>query len=60
MFVVEHDKKIVGVGGVNIDPYTSDINIGRIRHVYVLPAYRQKGVGKELLRVFNRGSSEAI
>ena len=40
----------VGVGGLNVDPYIDDPNIGRIRHVYISQKYRQKGLVTLLLR----------
>ena len=39
----------VGVGGLNIDPYTAATGVGRVRHVYVLAAHRRVGVGEQLL-----------
>jgi ribosomal protein S18 acetylase RimI-like enzyme len=46
-----HQKLLVGFGGVNIDPYISAAGVGRIRHLYVLPAYRRKGIVRQLLEV---------
>ena len=40
---------IVAVGGLNVDPYTSDHSIGRVRHVYVSRSARRRGVGKLLV-----------
>ena len=39
---------MAGIGGRNIDPYTGDAAVARVRHVYVLPAFRRLGVGKAL------------
>lgn len=50
LFVALIDNRVVGVGGLNIDPYRDDKNVGRVRHVYVLKSSRRLGVGKELLR----------
>lgn len=44
-----YEDKLVGVCGRNIDPYTNDTRIGRIRHLYVLPTYRKHGVGRSLV-----------
>ena len=41
--------QLVGVGGVNRDPYAHDARIGRLRHLYVLPEQRQRGVGRQLV-----------
>ena len=43
------DGHLVGVGGVQSDPYLKRADVGRIRHVYVLHAYRRRRVGKRLL-----------
>ena len=40
----------IGIGGLNIDPYSADRRIGRVRHLYVSKAHRKKGVGKMILR----------
>src|SRR5690349_19502347 len=42
-------QRLVGVGGVQRDPYLKRDDVGRIRHLYVLAAYRRQGVGKRLL-----------
>lgn len=41
---------LVGIGGLNLDPYLSDPSVGRVRHVYVLEAYRNKGFAKLLVQ----------
>ena len=40
---------LVGIGGLNIDPYSGDAARGRVRHLYVLKEFRRKGVGRLLL-----------
>ena len=42
-------RRLVGVGGLNIDPYLDDPGVGRIRHVYVSPDVRSGGVGRVLV-----------
>ncbi|MFZ0012996.1 MAG: GNAT family N-acetyltransferase [Acidimicrobiia bacterium] len=42
-------SRLVGVGGLNRDPYLDDPSVGRIRHVYIEPGYRGRGVGRELV-----------
>ena len=39
------EEALCGVGGLNVDPYVDDPTLGRIRHVYVHPAWRRQGVG---------------
>ena len=43
------DSKIIGICGINRDPYTRDYKHGRIRRFYILPKYRNKGIGKTML-----------
>lgn len=42
-------ERLTAVGGVCPDPYLNQADIGRIRHVYVLPDYRRTGVGRLLM-----------
>jgi len=41
--------RLVGIGGLNADPYSPRTDLGRIRHVYVLEAWRHNGVGRALI-----------
>jgi GNAT superfamily N-acetyltransferase len=41
---------LIGVGGLNRDPYAKGKAAGRIRHLYVRRAARGQGVGSALLR----------
>ncbi|VEB96301.1 Acetyltransferase (GNAT) family [Cedecea lapagei] len=43
-------EALVGVGGLNLDPFSGDDRAGRIRHLYVSPMWRGRGVGKLLLQ----------
>ena len=49
--------KIVGCCGINIDPYTTNSQVGRIRHLYVLPSYRRMGIARSLVQKCLTGSS---
>lgn len=40
---------IIGIGGLNRDPYFNDPKIGRLRHLYIESAWRQHGVGRLLV-----------
>jgi GNAT superfamily N-acetyltransferase len=40
---------LVAVGGLNRDPFLDDARIGRIRRVYVRPAWRNQKVGTTLV-----------
>jgi len=43
------DGRLVTVGGLNIDPYLTRTDVGRIRHVYVLDRWRRTGIGQALM-----------
>ena len=49
LFVALAGNEIVGVCGLNCDPYTCDARVGRIRRLYVARAHRRRGVGRALL-----------
>ncbi len=40
---------LVAVGGLNCDPFAGRPDLGRIRRVYVRPAWRDKGIGTALV-----------
>lgn len=43
------NDQLIAVGGIHPDPYLQITTVGRVRHVYVLPEYRRRGIGKELM-----------
>ncbi|SFS56772.1 GNAT family N-acetyltransferase [Paenibacillus sp. 453mf] len=51
LFVAIIEKEVIGVCGLNIDPYLKFNDVGRVRHLYVSPIHRSKGVGSKLLRI---------
>jgi GNAT superfamily N-acetyltransferase len=51
------DGRLAGVCGRNIDPYSVDSRIGRVRHLYVGREYRRHGIGGMLIRHI---SSDAV
>ena len=50
--------QLVGVGGLNRDPYVEDPAVGRIRHVYVLNEERRRAVGRGLIACLIKGADE--
>jgi GNAT superfamily N-acetyltransferase len=50
LFGVYFDQQLVAIGGLNRDPYLSQPDIGRVRHLYVLSAWRKQGIGKQLVQ----------
>ena len=49
LFLAVADGRVVGVCGLNRDPYAHDARTGRVRRLYVLPAHRCSGAGQALL-----------
>ncbi len=49
LFVARIAGQMVGVCGLNVDPYTAKLNVGRVRHLYVRLMYRRLGVGQHLV-----------
>ena len=43
-------EQLVGIGGLNRDPYAQAENVGRVRHLYVARSARRLGVGTLLVR----------
>lgn len=40
---------VIGIGGLNRDPYFNDPHVGRLRHLYVASGWRRHGVGRLLV-----------
>lgn len=49
LFVAVKDGQIAGVCGLNQDPFSISLNVGRVRRMYVSPAVRRSGVGRMLV-----------
>ena len=41
--------ELIGIGGLNCDPYLQKSGVGRVRHLYVLAEWRRRQVGKQLM-----------
>jgi GNAT superfamily N-acetyltransferase len=48
-FFLYRDGALAGFGGLNVDPYAGDTSVGRVRHVYVDPEVRGRGLGAALV-----------
>jgi len=51
LLIVELENKVIGVGGLNIDPYLNEDQVGRVRHIYIEPKHRGKRIGKQLVKL---------
>lgn len=51
LFAAFESSAVVGVCGLNHDPYTRAPRVGRVRHLYVLPATRRQGVASALVQL---------
>ena len=49
LFAAWVDGQLVAVCGLNVDPYSAEDRVGRVRHLYVLSAFRRLGVGRQLV-----------
>lgn len=49
LFLALADGGVIGICGLNCDPYSPDARTGRVRRLYVLRAHRRGGVGRALL-----------
>ena len=49
LFVARSAGDVVGVCGLNVDPYATALDVGRVRHLYVLRAHRHRGIGQQLV-----------
>jgi ribosomal protein S18 acetylase RimI-like enzyme len=49
LFVAYESNQVVGICGLNRDPYITFGKVGRVRRLYVHPNHRTYGVGRQLV-----------
>lgn len=49
-YTARMEGRLVGVCGVNQDPFAQKAKIARLRRLYVIPELRRKGVGRQLVK----------
>jgi GNAT superfamily N-acetyltransferase len=58
LFAVHDDtQSLVGVGGINIDPYDA-LSVGRVRRLYVHSHHQRSGIGSLLMRTIEAHASK--
>ena len=50
--------ELIGIAGLNIDPYCHCANYGRVRRMYVSPPHRRRGVARALIEEIERTAKE--
>lgn len=50
LYGIFQGEKLIGIGGLNEDPYTENNKIGRLRRFYITKDYRRIGLGNLLLK----------
>lgn len=49
LFAARVGGHVVGVCGLNADPYIAEERVGRVRHLFVMEAHRRHGIGRRLV-----------
>ncbi|MCB0610870.1 MAG: GNAT family N-acetyltransferase [Lewinella sp.] len=49
LFQARVRQTIVGIGGINNNPYSESGKVGRVRHVYIHPDFRRRGGGRRMI-----------
>lgn len=49
LFIARQGDRILGVCGLNCDPYINPSQIGRVRRLYVMQDSRRQGIGRTLV-----------
>ena len=50
LFTMVDGDSLLAICGLNVDPYHANPRVARLRHMYVRPFARRRGVGRDLLR----------
>ena len=51
LYEARSGDRLVGICGLNRDPFSMGESIGRLRRLYVLSEFRRKGIGKQLVLI---------
>jgi GNAT superfamily N-acetyltransferase len=60
LLVARAGSRVIGICGLNVDPFTTADRVGRVRHLYVLEAHRRNGVGRGLVEAVIGAARDAF
>ncbi|HYS69511.1 MAG TPA: GNAT family N-acetyltransferase [Gemmatimonadaceae bacterium] len=58
LLAVYKEEDIIAIGGLTSDPYSDDPALGRLRHIYVRPDARRRGIGRRLVRILEQAAEQ--
>lgn len=50
LFIAQQEGRLLGICGLNIDPYATLPATGRVRRLYVMNSHRRRGIGRTLVK----------
>ena len=53
-------ETLVAIGGLTPDPYSDEPGLGRLRHIYVLPDARRRGLGRRLVQELEQAAQQTF
>jgi GNAT superfamily N-acetyltransferase len=56
LLIAADNGDIVGVAGLNVDPYATSPDTARLRRLYVANDYRRRGIGEALVGAITQGA----
>lgn len=59
LFEARMNGSLVGIGGLNRDPYINKPRVGRVRRLYVDPDFRRAGVATLLMKAIERAAQDS-
>jgi GNAT superfamily N-acetyltransferase len=60
VFAAWTNGQLVGICGLNVDPYAGDSRVGRVRHLYIRAECRRRGLGRQLVQTVEYGARGPI
>src|SRR6266550_272258 len=58
LLAVYKGEAIVAIGGLTADPYSGEPALGRLRHIYVRPDARGRGIGRRLVQILEQAAEQ--